>query len=55
MERFIGFAFSDENVIFSIFKIQYGEIYSLVIFIHYAQNNYLKSSMERFIDHKLCV
>ena len=52
MERFIALAFVGIIYIYLIFKIQYGEIYSLkdIIIIFVVLN--LKSSMERFIVAK---
>ena len=50
MERFIDCDFKIGSIDKTTFKIQYGEIYSLIARNCIINFSYLKSSMERFIE-----
>ena len=55
MERFIAAFVIISFIISFIFKIQYGEIYSTESNIYNRLYEYLKSSMERFIEQTFTV
>ena len=49
MDRFIDFYINNTAVPKQLFKIQYGQIYSVVAYESSSVKAYLKSNMDRFI------